>query len=388
MLFTLSSESMTISSKPFFAACFVTAIAALALGSSSAFAQMSVSIDVAPPPLPVYEQPACPGDGYLWAPGYWAYSDYGYYWVPGTWVQPPEAGLLWTPGYWGFDGNNYVYYPGYWGNEVGFYGGINYGYGYGGDGYGGGRWQDGHFFYNTAVNNVNPGSIHNRYADASFSRNAGDVSFNGGNGGVQAQPTAQQQQFASQRHIPATSVQVAHVRAASLDRGQLASSNGGKPATMAAASAKSYKRVAQQHVSAQPLTRQDSVKQQQLGSAKTSPAVSPESQSTPEKQAPTTSVYAPPAESHDSAPEPRDKPAATYPSPNAGTQPRPEPDASVQRPVEPQPRPELAPKPQATANAQPRPEAEAKPQPRPEAEAKPEARPESAGPGQSMKPQQ
>src|ERR1700760_536369 len=42
----------------------------------------------APLPLPEYEQPVCPGDGYLWTPGYWRWYAGGYYWVPGTWVQP------------------------------------------------------------------------------------------------------------------------------------------------------------------------------------------------------------------------------------------------------------------------------------------------------------
>ena len=36
------------------------------------FAQIGIgiSIGIAPPPLGVYEQPMCPGDGYLWTPGY------------------------------------------------------------------------------------------------------------------------------------------------------------------------------------------------------------------------------------------------------------------------------------------------------------------------------
>ena len=140
-------------------------IAALALGSSPAFSQVSVSIDIAPPPLEVYDQPACPDDGYIWTPGYWAYGDSGYYWVPGAWVQPPETGMLWTPPYWGWDGSAYAFYPGYWGPTVGYYGGINYGYGYGGHGYRGGRWQGGHFSYNTAVNNVSSTHVHSTYAD-------------------------------------------------------------------------------------------------------------------------------------------------------------------------------------------------------------------------------
>ena len=71
--------------------------------SAASFAQIGVGIVVnfAPPPLPVYEQPLCPGEGYLWTPGFWAYGDDfdDYYWVPGTWVLAPEIGFLWTPGY-------------------------------------------------------------------------------------------------------------------------------------------------------------------------------------------------------------------------------------------------------------------------------------------------
>ena len=43
-----------------------------------------ISITIAPPELPVYEQPPLPAPGYIWTPGYWAYGPDGYYWVPGT----------------------------------------------------------------------------------------------------------------------------------------------------------------------------------------------------------------------------------------------------------------------------------------------------------------
>src|SRR5277367_6433680 len=112
-----------------------------------------VSVRVAPPVLPVYVQPLCPGAGYIWEPGYWAYGDEGYYWVPGTWVLPPSAGLLWTPGYWGFSDGFYAWHVGYWGPTVGFYGGINYGFGYPGRGFYGGYWRGGQYFYNTRVTN-------------------------------------------------------------------------------------------------------------------------------------------------------------------------------------------------------------------------------------------
>jgi WXXGXW repeat (2 copies) len=88
-------------------------------------------IRIAPPELPVYEQPAIPAYGYIWAPGYWAYGPDGYFWVPGTWVQPPSVGLLWTPGYWGWHDGVYGWNAGYWGPHIGFYGGVNYGFGYG-----------------------------------------------------------------------------------------------------------------------------------------------------------------------------------------------------------------------------------------------------------------
>src|ERR1700722_10614789 len=119
------------------------------------FAQLSISITIAPPELVAYSQPGCPGSGYLWIPGYWAYGDEGYYWVPGTWVLPPAVDVLWTPGYWGWAHGNYIWHEGYWARTVGYYGGNDYGYGYSGVGYEGGYWNNGQFYYNRAVNNVN-----------------------------------------------------------------------------------------------------------------------------------------------------------------------------------------------------------------------------------------
>ena len=70
--------------------------------ASHAQVGVGVAITVAPPALPVYEQPPCPTEGFLWTPGYWGYGLRGYYWIPGVWVAPPRVGVLWTPGYWGF----------------------------------------------------------------------------------------------------------------------------------------------------------------------------------------------------------------------------------------------------------------------------------------------
>ncbi len=122
---------------------------------------VGVSVRIGPPPLPLYVQPICPEPGYIWAPGYWAYGPDGYFWVPGTWVEPPEVGLLWTPGYWGWENGFYLWHAGYWGPEVGYYGGINYGFGYPGVGFFGGYWKGGAYFYNRTVTNVNVTVVRN-----------------------------------------------------------------------------------------------------------------------------------------------------------------------------------------------------------------------------------
>ena len=86
------------------------AMGVVSLAPSPAKAQIAVgvSIRVAPPAIPVYEQPPCPVEGYMWTPGYWAYGPAGYYWVQGVWIAPPRVGLLWTPGYWGWGGGVYA----------------------------------------------------------------------------------------------------------------------------------------------------------------------------------------------------------------------------------------------------------------------------------------
>jgi hypothetical protein len=77
----------------------------------------AVTVQEAPPPLPVYEQPPCPEPDYLWTPGYWHWGPSGYFWVPGTWVAPPRVGFLWTPGYWAFLAGAYVFHAGYSGRS-------------------------------------------------------------------------------------------------------------------------------------------------------------------------------------------------------------------------------------------------------------------------------
>src|SRR5271154_3034689 len=211
---------------------FVLAVMTISVAS---FGQFRISVAFAPPALPIYEQPVCPGDGYLWTPGYWAYDDEvdDYYWVPGTWVLAPEPGLLWTPGYWGWGGDNFVFYDGYWGPQVGFYGGIDYGFGYFGVGFVGGRWDNGRFLYNRAVSNVNLNVTRNVYNEEVGNVNVNRVSFNGGRGGIDARPMPQEEAAERGRHIPPVTAQVQHAQIARGNPEPRASTNLGKPAIAA-----------------------------------------------------------------------------------------------------------------------------------------------------------
>ncbi len=59
------------------------------VGGYAAPGYVEVQAREAPPPLPDYDQPPCPEDGFLSMPGYWSWGGGGYFWVPGTWVHPP-----------------------------------------------------------------------------------------------------------------------------------------------------------------------------------------------------------------------------------------------------------------------------------------------------------
>jgi hypothetical protein len=204
--------------------------------SAASFAQIGVAITVGPPALPVYDQPLCPGDGYLWTPGYWAYnydvSDY--YWVPGTWVLAPEVGYLWTPPYWGWGGDRFAFHEGYWGARIGFYGGINYGFGYFGTGFEGGRWDGGHFFYNRAVMNINVTNIHNVYnTTVIHETTVNRISYNGGRGGIETRATSEQEAAERERHIGPIAAQNEHAQQARSNPDFRASVNKGRPAIAA-----------------------------------------------------------------------------------------------------------------------------------------------------------
>jgi len=223
------------------AARWIFVITAMVVLSAASWAQIAVgvSVRIGPPALPVYAQPICPGPGYIWTPGYWAWNDdEGYYWVPGTWVIAP-VGMLWTPGWWGWGGGVYVWHPGYWGPHVGFYGGINYGFGYTGVGFVGGEWRGGAFYYNRSVTNVSVTNVTNVYTKTVVVNrtNVTNVSYNGGQGGVRAEPTAQERMAEREHHTAALEAQTRHEHLASQNRENFARVNQGKPAIAATARA-------------------------------------------------------------------------------------------------------------------------------------------------------
>lgn len=194
-----------------------------------------ISVGIAPPVLMTYDQPPCPEPNLIWTPGYWAYGDDGYYWVPGAWVPAPYSGALWTPGYWGWDNGMYNFHDGYWGLHVGYYGGVNYGFGYGGIGFAGGEWRGGVFAYNTAIMHVDRRFIHSTYedrgaVDRGFVARGSHVAFSGGPGGIRYQPSAQERMAEHEQHVGGTSFQTQHESAARSDRSSYMKSNGGRPA--------------------------------------------------------------------------------------------------------------------------------------------------------------
>ena len=209
----------------------------LSLIPASSYAGVFISVGFAPPVLPVYEQPPCPDPGLIWTPGYWAYGDDGYYWVPGAWVPAPYYGAYWTPPYWGWDDGLYVFHPGYWGPQVGYYGGVNYGFGYFGIGFVGGMWRDHDFYYNRAVWRVDDRRIHHVYEDRHdwdhhFVERNSRVAYSGGPGGIRHAPDAQERMAMHEQHLGRTSFQAQHMEAAMHNRNSYARFNGGRPSEL------------------------------------------------------------------------------------------------------------------------------------------------------------
>lgn len=209
------------------------AIMLVAPAGAPAQVSVGVSVTIGPPPLPLYVQPLNPAPGYMWIPGFWAWDPaFGYYWVPGMWSPAPFIGAFWTPGYWGWNNGVFIWYDGYWGPAVGYYGGINYGFGYTGHGYYGGHWRGSAFYYNRTVNNINVTNVTTHYSTTVRTVRPAGASFNGP-GGTTVRPTPEQQAAARERRVSLTGEQEHHMRVAREDPKQRATVNKGRPAIAA-----------------------------------------------------------------------------------------------------------------------------------------------------------
>jgi hypothetical protein len=287
------------------------------------------SVNTPPPDLPTYDQPPIPGDGYVWTPGYWAWGDdiQDYYWVPGTWVLAPQPEYLWTPGYWGWSGGVFNWNAGYWGPHVGFYGGVNYGYGYAGSGYQGGYWQGGHLYYNRAVTNVGTVNITNVYNKTVIvNTTVNHVSYNGGDGGLRAQPTPGDLAAGREHHLAAVPLQHQHEMAARSNPVLRASANRGHPSIAATSRPGEFSGpgvVRAQHAGTMSVVHENPQPAGEPGSREPAPGAprpgAPRPQSDAARQQAAPEAHRP----ADQAQAPR--PAAPPPRPAAPPKPKPEP---------------------------------------------------------------
>ena len=348
-----------------------------------------------PPVLPDYSQPPCPGDNYLWTPGYWSYSSAGYYWVPGVWVIAPWVGALWTPPWWGYDGGVYIFHAGFWGPHIGFYGGINYGFGYTGRGYYGAYWNRGTIVYNRAVTNVNITIVHNVYDAPIRASRFTRVSYNGSRGGIDNRPTAQELAVLRDPRTAPVPAQVQHAREASANRAQFAAGRKAPAALVAARPlATSYKAperrpppAALRAVERAPETRAQVPPNERPGAPLVRPQV-PENRAQPPQAGARSPVEARPLAP--ARPEPQASREETRPVlPPPPKQPRPEPRATPPpRPEVQEPRAVAPPRPQAQPRSEgpPRPEAQPRPQPQSRPESRPAPRTELARPASRVAP--
>jgi hypothetical protein len=121
---------------------------------------------------------------------------------------------------------------------------VNYGFGYGGRGFEGGYWDRGVFRYNTAIVHVDNARFHNVVYNRAVvvDHNASRVSFNGGHGGIDARPTADEQRWAHDQRTAPLAAQHQNEMRAGQNRAQFANVNHGRPENVARTEPASFNR--------------------------------------------------------------------------------------------------------------------------------------------------
>jgi hypothetical protein len=89
----------------------------LTLAAASAFGQISIGIQIGPPPPPrvVRVLPPRPGPEFAWVEGYWYPVGNHYKWHAGYWTRPAYPAARWVVPH--YEGGRY--FAGYWDGEHG-----------------------------------------------------------------------------------------------------------------------------------------------------------------------------------------------------------------------------------------------------------------------------
>lgn len=82
--------------------------------TSPAWAQISVVIGIAPPPVRIEAPPPPPAPEMIWVGGFWAPQGPRYHWVPGHYEHPPYAGAYWAAPRYVREDEGWRYHKGYW----------------------------------------------------------------------------------------------------------------------------------------------------------------------------------------------------------------------------------------------------------------------------------
>lgn len=74
---------------------------------------LSVGVDIGPPPPPVVEYVPVAVPGHVWAPGYWGWNGHRHVWSPGSW-QRARPGYKHVGGHWEQHGGRWHLEPPRW----------------------------------------------------------------------------------------------------------------------------------------------------------------------------------------------------------------------------------------------------------------------------------
>jgi hypothetical protein len=93
-----------------------TALLVVTLGVPGS-AQVSIYVEVAPPPIRYERIEPAPSPDYCWVDGYWAPVGHHYRWIAGHWERPPYPGAYWSHPHYDHYDRGWKYHEGHWDHE-------------------------------------------------------------------------------------------------------------------------------------------------------------------------------------------------------------------------------------------------------------------------------